>query len=293
MVDFIFMVGHWNRDIGCAYIGDWQQGPHGPPAPAQEAGEEQGGDTVPSRVAALRARAQHRYLINRLRRYRATNGPAGPCEACGWHTEWEPEEENQPRISCFYCRRRVCRQGCTVRDYLVCKPCHAEQGKEPDEVPGFDVPPAKVRRVDSADRCYTCTRPGVSVLGGLASSQAASPGAPASSQAAAALPPEALLRCHRCDRWLCRTCRQEQAPPSCVVCPVLHPPDGVSLRQVQNPVSEKTLERLCRLADQCTLARGRGRLASTGEYTHQHDIHGRAERVARGMGKRARMLGSG
>ena len=75
---------------------------------------------------------------------------------------------------------------------------------------------------------------------GLASSQAAAPGAPASSQAAAAL------------------------PPSCVVCPVLHPPDSVSLRQVQSPVSQQTLERLCWFADQCTLERGRGRAASTG-----------------------------
>ena len=243
------MVGHWNREIGNAHIVDCQ---HGPPALAQEAGEQQGGDTVLSRVADLRARAQHRYLTNRLRRCRATSGTARTCEACGWRTDWEAEEQ----------------------------PCNVAQGKEPDEWSGLGFPPAKVRRVDTADRCHTCTRPGVSVLGGLASSQAASPGAPASSQAAAALAPEALLRCHRCARWLCRTCRQERAPPSCV-----------SLRQVQSLVSEQTLERLCRLADQCALARGRGRVASTGEYTHQHDIHGRAERVGRGMGTRARMLG--
>ena len=151
---------------------------------------------------------------HRLRRsrYRATSGTAGTCEACGWRTDWEAEEE----------------------------PCHAAQGKEPDELLGLSFPPAKVRRVDTADRCHTCTRPGVSVLGGLASSQAASPGAPASSQAAAAL------------------------PPSCVMCPVLHPPDSVSLRQVQSPVSQQTLERLCWFADQCTLERGRGRAASTG-----------------------------
>ena len=104
LVDFIFMVGHWNREIGNAHIVDCQ---HGPPALAQEAGEQQGGDIVPSRVAALRARAQHRYLTNRLRRYRATNCTAGTCEACGWRTDWEAEEQNQPRTSCFYCRRLV------------------------------------------------------------------------------------------------------------------------------------------------------------------------------------------
>jgi hypothetical protein len=40
-VDFIFMVGHWNREIGNAHIVDCQ---HGPPALALEAGEQQGGD---------------------------------------------------------------------------------------------------------------------------------------------------------------------------------------------------------------------------------------------------------
>ena len=270
------MVGHWNRDIGQAYIGDLE---HGPPAPVQEQeeGEAQASDTVPSRVARLSARPKFRYEVNRLRRYQCSNGPAGTCQSCGWHTDWEEDAAEQPRVTCFFCRQLVCRRWCVVPDYLVCKKCYEAQGNSPDQKTGLAFPPAKVRRVDAADSCYSCGR--------QAGQAATQPGGPASSRAA--LPGAVLLRCHRCNRWLCRTCRQEQAPPACVVCPALHQPGDISLRQVHHRIPDKELDRLWEMADKTTLARGRGRL-STGEYTHQSDIHGRAERVARGMGKRAR-----
>ena len=48
------------------------------------------------------------------------------------------------------------------------------------------------------------------------------------------------------------------------------------------------IERLRALADEATQARGRGRLSS-GQYTHQAGISGRASRVLENIGRRPRM----
>ena len=60
------------------------------------------------------------------------------------------------------------------------------------------------------------------------------------------------------------------------------------LRRVASAPYQDDIERLRAVADQATQARGRGRLSS-GQYTHQAGISGRASRVLESIGKRPRM----
>jgi len=208
LVDFIFMVGHWNREIGNAHIVDCQ---HGPPALAQEAGEQQGGDIVPSRVAAQRARAQHRT---------ASGGPGTvPPAALQGHARHAggARTGRQRRSHAMQLRARS-RTNCLASAF------------RPPRSAAWTPPTGVIPAHGQGSPCLAALR-------------------------LRRLPLQAPLRLRRL-RLPC--------PPSCVVCPVLHPPDSVSLRQVQSPVSQQTLERLCWFADQCTLERGRGRAASTG-----------------------------
>ena len=97
-----------------------------------------------------------------------------------------------------------------------------------------------------------------------------------------------LLRCVRCNRWLCRHCRHMQAPTVCVICPAVHTTDLPTTRQVFRGPPLEHLNELRLLANEATLARGRGRLC-TGQIVRQHDIDGRAARVGLHLGKRPRL----
>ena len=61
-----------------------------------------------------------------------------------------------------------------------------------------------------------------------------------------------------------------------------------SLRQARTGPSQAEVRLLRDEANRLTRARGRGRL-STGEYLHQQDFDGRAERTVRSVGKRPRL----
>ena len=254
------MIGHWDTEIASSYAADMYaaQAQAGDAASSRvaESGPEAGG-AVPSRAAAMKARADFRYATGRQRKYLASTVEPGLCEACGWHTDWEPLPEDWNRVKCFYCQLCVCRKWCVLPGYMLCKLCHTKNGKTVDELPGLGFAPKMVPKVESATNCSSCGCCGSGEPGGIT----------------------LLKPCHRCNRWLCSTCRQQQTPTACVVCPAAHATDGIDLKQVKRPEPAKKIEWLRRKADELTIARGRGRL-STGAYTHQHDIDGRAERIA-------------
>ena len=273
------MVGHWSREISAAYIQDMQNPALPPPAPQDPAGA--GGAAV-SRAAALQARRAFRYAANRMRRFTAGNMPPGQCDVCGWHTNWEQDEELQPRVQCFYCTRLVCERWCSVPEHLVCRECHPD-GRVP---PGPAVMPKRVPLLATADACSSCGRTAVFLesLGVPGASSAGGAGSPAGAAAGR----QTLRPCVRCNRWLCCDCRQLQAPTVCVVCPASHAVELPSLRRVDSAPLQSDIERLREVADQATQERGRGRLSS-GQYTHQAGISGRARRVLEGAGKRPRL----
>ena len=77
----------------------------------------------------------------------------------------------------------------------------------------------------------------------------------------------------------------------CVICPAVHATDLPTARQVSRGPPLEELNELRLLANEATLARGRGRLC-TGQFVHQHDIDGRAARVGALVGKRPRLQDS-
>ena len=268
LVDTIFMVGHWSREHSNAYIQDLSAPP--PVVAGGTAGGTVGGDTVVSRVDALQARRAYRYAMNCVRRFTASDMPPGSCNTCQWQTDWERDADMQPRVQCFSCTRLVCRRWCCVPEFLVCKQCHPGP-----ELPVNMLVPATVPITQTSDACSSC---GISTF----------PTGQAAGSADSRAGRQPLRMCTRCNRWLCVNCRQQQAPTTCVVCPALQQMELPSLRQARTGPSATEIERLRVAANRATMARGRGRLSS-GQYLHQQNIDGRAERVARGLGKRPRL----
>ena len=263
------MCGHWSTEISSTYIRDLAA-PPSPPAQGPQGQPGRGADTVVSRVAALSARRAYRYAMNRVQRFTKSTVDPGRCGQCEWWTPWD-EDDFKYRVQCVFCSKVVCRRWCIVPEFLVCKICHPGP-----ELPGRCMVPQTVPHRDTADACYSCGRSRdelAEVAAGSADSRAGR---------------QALRRCVRCNRWLCVECRQKQAPTVCVVCPARHPQELHSLRQTHSGPSVTEVERLKEAANRATRARGRGRL-STGQYLHQQDIDGRAERVVRATGKRARL----
>jgi hypothetical protein len=261
------MCGHWSKEISNAYIQDLAN----PPPVLPQVNPAGASDTVVSHVAAMSARRAYRYAMNRVQRYTRSTVAPGVCDTCGWHTDWEKDEAMQCRVQCFKCSKRVCRKWCCVPEFLVCKTCHPG-----DELPGPAVMPKQVPRTETADACFSCGRARdelAAVAAGSADSRAGR---------------QPLRRCVRCNRWLCFDCRQTQAPTVCVVCPAFHTVELPSLRQASTGPSAVEVERLREAANRATASRGRGRLSS-GQYLHQQNIDGRAERTVRGTGKRARL----
>ena len=206
-----------------------------------------------------------------MQRFMKSSVEKGQCGSCGWRTDWEPENM-QLRVQCVFCSRLVCRRWCCVPEFLVCKTCHPTNAP-----PGPAVMPQTVPDTETADACFSCGR-ATHELSQLAAGSA-------DSRAGSR---QALRKCSRCNRWLCVNCRQMQAPTVCVVCPALHIVELPSLRQVRSGPSAERVEWLKAAANEATSSRGRGRLSS-GQYLHQQDIDGRAQRVARAAGKRARL----
>ena len=292
LVDTIFMVGHWNEETRRAYCNDlplpWLRDDltiEGAGAPADNPATA--GGAVASRAAALAARRKLRSLLRRQARHELSNQEPGPCEQCTWRTEWSRAGEKR-RVRCVICHKKVC-SWCIVPDCIICMECHLAHGKERWEPPDDIAEAVRFDRDRPARECESCTATTQWIetllprVGG-SFPDAARDAAGGSTDSIAALN---LMQCHRCNRWLCTQCRQAQLPVACVVCPVLHPPDPMTLKQVLTAPSRRELEEARKKADDLTQSRGRGRL-STGAYTHQADIDGRAARVTQHLGKRAR-----
>ena len=255
LVDTIFQLGHWSKEVSNAYVGDLKE-----PAPDYQPPAAATGDAAVSRDAAAIARKRFRNALNQRNRAQASYQPSGQC-GCGWLTDWEPEVDMQPRVRCLLCSSLVCRRHCTLPGYAVCMRCC------PTPPEGRRLS-ATVPRTEQGQECACCRLAGVGTGAGGGG--------------------VLLRRCVQCNRWLCRHCRHRQAPTLCVVCPALHATDLPSLRQCWPGPSHDELDRLRQIANKATAARGRGRLC-TGQYMHQSDIDGRAARVGMHLGKRPRL----
>ena len=290
LVDTIFMCGHWSNEISSIYLQDLATGAAdsgagatgGPSAAAAIAPPPGIVDTVVSRVNALKARRAFRYAVNRAARFAKGSMAPGPCDICERRTDWEGEESLQNRVQCVICSRLVCRKHCCVPEFLVCFVCHPSF-----ELPGPAIMPECVPLTETAESCSSCSRARDELAQLATGSQDSQAGAAGSADSRAG-GREPLKRCVRCNRWLCVDCRQIQAPTHCVVCPAVHAVELPSLRQVRSGPSALEIGRLKEAANAATSSRGRGRL-STGQYLHQQDIDGRAQRVASKGGKRARL----
>ena len=225
LVDAIFMMGHWSRELGSAYVQDL-----GTPLPVVQPVAAAGGDAVVSRVAALQARRKYRYALSRMQRFTASNHPAGVCSTCGWHTNYEGDMKMQPRVQCVSCTRLICKRWCCVPDFVVCRQCHPGS-----ELPTSRVKSATVPVTQQSEACSSC-----GIAAGSADSRAG-------------LQP--LRRCSRCNRWLCSNCRQKHAPTTCVVCPALQRVELPSLRQAKSGPPQTEIERLRDAANRATMAR--------------------------------------